>query len=309
MCPDPFAPPNPVAAAFPQTAAPPPQINASTASATNGYAGRASADPFAALTGGGADATDPFSAAFGAASIAQGGSGGLSGGHAAGGGAGGLMTLADDPFAELTAQLNLGGPNALEGSNQPCTAAGADAAVTLNPFGGQAEAGGAGGGGSMRVQGRDGCLVPYGLAGGPGSGVGGASLNPFDMLDAPPQALGIAHTAGAQGAAHGAVGTGYSDPFLELLSSQDNAAAPPSVPISVPPQHPGAARIAGAANASVAPASVVASHPAAPLPPLPAGPPPPPPLPAGWEAAWSEDDKEYYFFREDTGQVTWDLPQ
>ena len=40
----------------------------------------------------------------------------------------------------------------------------------------------------------------------------------------------------------------------------------------------------------------------------PHAPPPPPQLPDGWEAAWSEEDGDYYFFREDTGEVTWDLP-
>lgn len=37
--------------------------------------------------------------------------------------------------------------------------------------------------------------------------------------------------------------------------------------------------------------------------------PPPPSLPAGWEAAWSAEHREYYFYREDTDEVTWDLPQ
>jgi len=53
-----------------------------------------------------------------------------------------------------------------------------------------------------------------------------------------------------------------------------------------------------------APAAAAGGAPDAPPPP-----PPPPPLPEGWEAAWSEEDRDYYFFREDTGEVTWDLPK
>jgi hypothetical protein len=51
-----------------------------------------------------------------------------------------------------------------------------------------------------------------------------------------------------------------------------------------------------AAHRTAAPALVAAGPPVAPL------------LPAGWEAAWSEADKDYYYYRDDTGQVTWDRP-
>jgi len=53
----------------------------------------------------------------------------------------------------------------------------------------------------------------------------------------------------------------------------------------------------------------LAPAPPAILPPPLAVPPPPPSLPHGWEAAWSDEDKDYYSFREDTGEVTWDLPK
>eukprot|EP00961_Rhodomonas_salina_P079139 1063927-Rhodomonas_salina.1 len=33
----------------------------------------------------------------------------------------------------------------------------------------------------------------------------------------------------------------------------------------------------------------------------------PPPLPSGWDAAWSDQDKKYYFYHAD-GRVTWDVP-
>ena len=154
------------------------------------------------------------------------------------------MTLADDPFAELTAQINLA-----DGSSAPNTTGSAGGGTRLN-------------------------LAVSSSASATGSARVAASLYPLGMFDAPRQAPRIEFTAGAQGEGKGAAATGYSDPFL--------------------------AATAGA---------VVAPRPPGPPPPWPAAPPPPPPLPAGWEAAWSEDDKDYYFYREDTGEVTWEVPK
>ena len=36
--------------------------------------------------------------------------------------------------------------------------------------------------------------------------------------------------------------------------------------------------------------------------------PSPPSLPAGWEALWSEDAREYYYYRAETGEVKWTKP-
>jgi hypothetical protein len=163
------------------------------------------------------------------------------------------MTLADDPFAELTAQLNLAAassaPNAT-GSACDGTSLNQSLNLGVSSLGFSSSANGTG-----------------------RAGVG-ASLNPFDMFDAPRQAPTVAFTAGAPGGGMGAGATGYFDPFLAATAI-----------------------------------AVVAPRPPGPPPPLTAAPPPPPPLPAGWEAAWSEDDKDYYFYREDTGEVTWEVPK
>lgn len=90
--------------------------------------------------------------------------------------------------------------------------------------------------------------------------------------------------------AGGGGGEGGADPFLHVLGSAPSTAAAPPLPSAAPPL-----------PTAAPPLPVTA-------PPLHSGLPPPPPLPEGWEAAWSEDDKDYYFYREDTGEVTWDVP-
>jgi len=197
-----------------------------------GAKGAQPADPFAVSSGGlvsgHGGSTDPFAAAFGSAVSGMGGQAGAAaargsgdggqhpqrahseagaGGGGAGGGRAGLLTLADDPFAELTAQLNLGVSSQQDaGFNPFLSDRGGTAGDGLVLYGIRGEAGEIGGSGAGAAAARAG-------------GVSG--LNPFDMLDettltaAVPAAAALRAAKTCSGGAAAAMAD--SDPFAGLL--------------------------------------------------------------------------------------------
>ena len=135
------------------------------------------------------------------------------------------MTLADDPFAELTAQINLA-----DGSSAPNTTGSAGGGTRLN-------------------------LAVSSSASATGSARVAASLYPLGMFDAPRQAPRIEFTAGAQGEGKGAAATGYSDPFLAATAGAVVAHRPPG-PLPAPMFQ----KVLALASASEAPGPVSSNN-------------------------------------------------
>lgn len=89
---------------------------------------------------------------------------------------------------------------------------------------------------------------------------------------------------------------GYSDPFADLLGDIASGGDVPTVGLG------------GLSIQSNQPQQSTAAAPRLLQPSAPSGQKPnPPPLPSGWDAAWSDQDKKYYFYHAD-GRVTWDVP-
>jgi len=256
----------------------------------------AKSDPFAASANsdlfGHASNVDPFAAAF---------ANGSGGGYAHAG-------FEDDPFAELTAQLHLtdDGPSSVQHTHahththnpahthtHTCVENSGTNFLDAQASSGAGQGGVAGG------------VELYELR---GQAANAKVLNPFDAMDIFDSPASV-HTAAAPIEAHT---NSFTDPFLELFSTTTPAAASSSSSMSLMCASP-VKRTATPLSSTAAPLVAQPPLPLVPppptiLPPPLAVPPPPPSLPHGWEAAWSDEDKDYYFFREDTGKVNWNLP-